>query len=358
MSDNEDRLNFIENSDSSRKKRFENERERERDRDRERNREPEIDRDRNRDRERERERDRGRDRERDRGRDIDRERERERERERDRNRERERIRERERARDQLNEEDPHETREKFNAEREKSYPEREKRLAEMFEEKKPKIPSTVTTLKPFAVVGEKPTPSVELDDRLKQRNRKMFGFLVNTLQDFKKTITNKSEQHIKREEVEKQIEAKVNEEKERLHEQHQRTIKEEREAKFRLKEEARKREREKQAKELEEFVQRQSTFLQNFLRTKAEPSIYYLPVKHNTITAEKLAQDVVTTIEPGTNVHVAIRIVSFTDELKTANIEAENENKKFAKRKEPKIDSKPSSIISVVTTAKSASLAI
>jgi len=126
------------------------------------------------------------------------------------------------------------------------------------------------------------------DGKLKERNKKMFGFLLGTLQQFKKDMSVKSEAHSRREQIEMKVEAKVVEEQDKLIEQHKQLLVEKKQKAEALKEAIRKKEEEKEQQLLTLQWKRHRQLLSNFIKTKTQPSIFYLPIRHNSVTAELL----------------------------------------------------------------------
>jgi len=214
---------------------------------------------------------------------------------------------------------------------------------------KPKLTSTVVSVNPIPVVGEKPTPSLQVDDhQLKQRNRKMFDVLRGTLQQFKKDISVKTESLSRREELELKVEAKVVEEKDRLLEQHRRLIREKKEKAKILREQIRKKEEEKELQLLTIQWNRHRELLWNFIKTKSKPHIYYLPTKHNETTLALLEASKNDSIEQSTahNQEIQTKSISASqmdtsqDDNKTRNDSLPKEEEKSQEMQEENLDAK------------------
>ncbi|KAI8095183.1 pinin/SDK/memA/ protein conserved region-domain-containing protein [Thamnidium elegans] len=124
-------------------------------------------------------------------------------------------------------------------------------------------------------------PRLELNEAGKNRNRRLFGALLGTLNKFKDETEKTSEIDKNRREINEKLHDKLEQERKELAEK----LRARREEKDRKLEHEKKIIREK----LELFNIHQQEKLANFLKTKTEPSIYYLP--------EKLTDEMVLTIE-------------------------------------------------------------
>ncbi|KAI8906369.1 Pinin/SDK/MemA protein [Gorgonomyces haynaldii] len=113
----------------------------------------------------------------------------------------------------------------------------------------------------------------------KQRNKRLFGQMIGTLQKRKK-----EEVDTKRAEIDKRIQDKVIKERELLAQQMEEEKRERekkmREEKLELLAEA---EREKPA-----IIQAHEQSIQSFIKTKTHPPIYFLPSQHNEKTRRLL----------------------------------------------------------------------
>ncbi|GAA5804305.1 hypothetical protein HPULCUR_009792 [Helicostylum pulchrum] len=124
-------------------------------------------------------------------------------------------------------------------------------------------------------------PRLEVNEAGKNRNRRLFGALLGTLNKFKDETEKTSEVDKNRREINEKLHDKLEQERKELAEK----LRARREEKERKLEHEKKITREK----LELFNIHQQEKLANFLKTKTEPIIYYLP--------EKLTDDMVLTIE-------------------------------------------------------------
>jgi len=141
------------------------------------------------------------------------------------------------------------------------------------DDKAPKVTSTV--VKVNEKDPEKPHPSLAATEDDKKRHRKMFGFLLGTLQQFKKEGEVKSEVEAKRQEIEQKVESKVEQEKAELLAQHKQIIDEQKERELKLKGEIKKKQEETELAILEGKWAKHHALLDLFQKTKATPVIYY-----------------------------------------------------------------------------------
>jgi len=127
-------------------------------------------------------------------------------------------------------------------------------------------------------------------DKSEQRNKRMFGMLLGTLQQFKNDdcVKSESSQAKQRKEIEKKIEENREEEKSKLKQERIELVRQRRrhesrirltEAKIRITE------------ELNSWIVHQNQ-LRNFIRTKAKPFVYYLPKKMDAESEKLLAESV------------------------------------------------------------------
>jgi len=141
---------------------------------------------------------------------------------------------------------------------------------------KPKVTSAIVSTTPVPQVGEKPRPSLDTSNKeSKSRNRKLFGVLVTTLNQFKTDIAKKSEAVQRREELEQKIETKVAQEEHNFFEQQKKVLEEGKEKEFALREEIKKQQQEKELQVLSLKWQYHRDQLSNFYKTEAKPTIYY-----------------------------------------------------------------------------------
>jgi len=150
------------------------------------------------------------------------------------------------------------------------------------ESSKPAIQSVISAdMKPAARTQ---TKDVEEDKKTKSRNRRMFGFLVGTLQKFKDEAKQNTLAEKKREEIEKKLEQKAEEERKEVSSQKKELFQARREKKQELKSLERKMENAM----LKEQILAHNTHLKQFILLKSDPPIFYLPVKHNEETSKRL----------------------------------------------------------------------
>jgi hypothetical protein len=164
---------------------------------------------------------------------------------------------------------------------------------------KPKITSAVISLNPIPVIGEKPTPSLNVEDKqLKQRNKKMLGVILGTLNKFQKDMSSKNDATERREQLEQKVEAKVQEEQDKLREQNERQLKELTQKAEQLNSEIMRRKEEKEFQLLHKQWKSNRLLLSGYIKTKSKPSIYYLPANNNEKTAALLDEARKSYLEP------------------------------------------------------------
>ncbi|XP_065057914.1 pinin-like [Rhopilema esculentum] len=154
---------------------------------------------------------------------------------------------------------------------------------------KPAIQSVIASdLKPARVQSN----NAEEDSGTKSRNRRMFGFLVGTLQRFKEDTRQKTRGEKKREEIEKKLEEKAAQEKQELITQKRELFQARREKQQELKFLETKMEN----AVLKEEILEHNKHLGNFIRLKCNPPLFYLPVKHTEET-KRLLEETKTTLK-------------------------------------------------------------
>ncbi|CAG8615280.1 721_t:CDS:2 [Acaulospora morrowiae] len=124
------------------------------------------------------------------------------------------------------------------------------------------------------------------DAEVKKRGQRIFGMLMGTLTKFKNDSQNKSEAEIKRDQIVQKTQEKLKKEHEELVNKMKTEEQERRERIAREKREA----EERRIKELRECWSAQKKNLANFLRTNAEPPLYYLPAKVSQPMVETIAR--------------------------------------------------------------------
>lgn len=110
----------------------------------------------------------------------------------------------------------------------------------------------------------------------KARNRRMFGVLMGTLQQFRAEEKQKEQQEQKRKAVEQKLEEKQKEEKELLKKEKQQLFVDRREKQVKMK----LLENKIELVQLHEEWEEQTRTLMNFIRSNSKPHIFYLPKSH------------------------------------------------------------------------------
>ncbi|KAI8973749.1 pinin/SDK/memA/ protein conserved region-domain-containing protein [Mycotypha africana] len=115
----------------------------------------------------------------------------------------------------------------------------------------------------------------DTDAATKQRNKRLFGTLLGTLNKFKDDVAKTSDIDKNRQAINEKLQEKLDQERKELAEK----LKARREEKLRLEEMKAQRERKllEEKRELAEIIQKEK--LANFLKTTTEPALYYLPQK-------------------------------------------------------------------------------
>jgi len=112
-----------------------------------------------------------------------------------------------------------------------------------------------------------------------KRNKRVFGVLLGTLQQFKQDMSKKSQIDKKREEIEHKITEKVKKEQENFYEQQQHALEEEKQAQLTRREDIKKKQEEAENQLLQLKWKQHQELLNNFSKTEAQPCIYWRP--HN-----------------------------------------------------------------------------
>jgi pinin len=119
-----------------------------------------------------------------------------------------------------------------------------------------------------------------------KRNRRMFGLLLGTLVKFREDERTKEEQAEKRKVVEQRLEQKQREERERLVQERQQLFIDRRNHQAKL----RALEQKMELVEIHEAWEAETRNLEYFIRTAAQPHIFYLPKSHTPESASKLEE--------------------------------------------------------------------
>lgn len=141
----------------------------------------------------------------------------------------------------------------------------------------PKITSAVVKVNADRTT-EKPTPSLDVNnEEVKKRNKKMFGVLLGTLQQFKKDIEQHTEVDQKRHEIDAMVQSKVEHERDELMEQHKKIIHEQKERELALAEELRRKQEATELALLESKWSRNRSLLSSplFHKTRQSPPVYF-----------------------------------------------------------------------------------
>jgi len=138
----------------------------------------------------------------------------------------------------------------------------------------PKLSSAIVASKISSSRSDKDADKVNdstNDTEIKQRNKKMFGVILGTLQQFKKEQTAGQ----KRKDMEDMVAAKEREEKDAFVENQKKQLTEQKAKEKNSLEEIRRKQEEKQMELLNETWESHKRLLSNYKKTKATPSIYW-----------------------------------------------------------------------------------
>jgi len=144
------------------------------------------------------------------------------------------------------------------------------------EEIRKRLTSAIVHANPV-LIDEKPRPSVD-NSKERQRNKKIFGLLLGTLQRFHQESSTQSEKEQKRKEVEEKVQSQVVEEHTQMLDKQRSVVREEKEKQQTLREELLKEIEEKEMQFMNSKWERHRNLLANprFRKTVAVPCIYYV----------------------------------------------------------------------------------
>lgn len=149
-------------------------------------------------------------------------------------------------------------------------------------EDKPKITSAIVST---SGTDEKATRVN--DERMKQRNARMFGSLLGHLKQFKTDLEKKSDAILRREEIEQKVTEKVIKEQEALLEKQKQEHEERKAKEMLLRDDIKMKQEEKELRLLNLKWQIHHSELEGFLKTETKPPIYYRPVRVLTSNEKK-----------------------------------------------------------------------
>ncbi|XP_013408539.1 pinin [Lingula anatina] len=157
---------------------------------------------------------------------------------------------------------------------------------------KPTIQSSVVATPKESRTREDSLKEQKSDKKGLQRNRRMFGLLLGTLQRFKEDSKEKTDKEQHRQEILQKLEDREKQEKDDIRKERQSLFKERRAQQARI-------QRLEQKMEMvqmhEEWV-KQTEYYKHFIRTKAKPHLFYMP-KVSTSTTSKQIKETAKVIE-------------------------------------------------------------
>lgn len=126
-------------------------------------------------------------------------------------------------------------------------------------------------------------PRLDIQNKeFKDRGKRMLGMIFNTLNQFKKDTSTKSEAEKRREEIENKLQERLRKEKKDIEEE----VKQDDE----IRRKKRIEEEKQLLNDLRKYCNKQNTFKSNFIKTKSTPHIYYLPAILNEETKKILKE--------------------------------------------------------------------
>ncbi|CAO3631935.1 unnamed protein product [Mucor fragilis] len=129
-------------------------------------------------------------------------------------------------------------------------------------------------------------PRIQESEAGQKRNKRLFGALLGTLNKFKDETEKNSEVDKNRQAINEKLHEKLEKERAQLQE----SLRERREEKMRLAEEKLEKERQLWQEKKERSKLQQDELLANFLKTTAQPALYYLPQKLTDSMQNKINQ--------------------------------------------------------------------
>jgi len=144
--------------------------------------------------------------------------------------------------------------------------------------RRPKLNSALGAHNPIPSFGEKPKPALDSSsEEMKSRNRKLFGVMVGTLQQFKSQIQRKTEADQRREQMQQKVEQRVKTEEATLKEDQRRQLAEQKAKELAAREEIKLLQEQKELELLNLKWGNHRSQLSVYLKTEAKPCIYFKP---------------------------------------------------------------------------------